>query len=578
MKNIRLFIKMLVVFILMLIFLIDFMPTVSLGATVSQQVKSGIENFPKSYQDKLLALKELHPNWNFEAYYTGIDWNELIKNETGMTLHRRSVVPAYSSDLWKCKECEKSNGWTCASEEIVKYFIDPRNFLNEVNIFQFEELSFNKKVHTLASVKTSVKNTFLANSVTYYDEEQKKNVTRTYSDIIMEVAEKTNISPFHIKSKIIQEVGAQGSASVSGTYPGYENYYNFFNYGAHDTGDPVANGLEFAKEKGWNTPYKAILGGAQLIGSAYIEQGQNTSYFFKFDVVGDRILKAGEPVYTVNDTSFYRHQYMTNIMDPYSQSSSVYNMYAQNGNLEANLNFIIPVYENMGTQYNKKPTKYTAKDGDLYYTDVIKTAGVRDNPKFDSPVTYSLQKDEVVVMVSRKCILSDGVYWDIVTLENGWNVYVESNVMKLYQEKQRDEQQETIVLDEKNKTIKVTPTVKVSQIVEKVKASNYSIVDASGKTLAKDKETIATGYKINILKSDKKTVEKTYTLIKMGDVTGDGKVIAVDALAILKHSTKTKKLEGVYLQAADVKKNGKILAVNALLVLKYSIGTANINL
>ena len=79
------------------------------------------------------------------------------------------------------------------------------------------------------------------------------------------IAEKTNISPFHIKAKIIQEVGAQGSSSVSGTYPGYENYYNFFNYGAHDTGDPIANGLSFAKEKGWNTPYKAILGGAELI-------------------------------------------------------------------------------------------------------------------------------------------------------------------------------------------------------------------------------------------------------------------------------------------------------------------------
>lgn len=265
MKKNKIFIKVLINIILMTIIFYYIFPNIVLGEEIKQEVKSGIENFPESYQEKLKELKELHPNWNFEAYYTGIDWNELIKNETGEVLHKRSVVPSYSQDLWKCKECGDVNGWTCASKEIVEYFIDPRNFLNEVNIFQFEELSFNKTIHTLEGVQTSVKNTFLNNSVTYYDEEQKQNVTRTYSDIIMEVAEKTNISPFHIKAKIVQEVGAQGSSSVSGTYPGYENYYNFFNYGAHDTGDPIANGLSFAKEKGWNTPYKAILGGAELI-------------------------------------------------------------------------------------------------------------------------------------------------------------------------------------------------------------------------------------------------------------------------------------------------------------------------
>ena len=54
-----------------------------------------------------------------------------------------------------------------------------------------------------------MQNTFLKNSVTYYDEEKEENVTKTYSEIILVVAEITNMSPFHIKSKIIQEVGAR---------------------------------------------------------------------------------------------------------------------------------------------------------------------------------------------------------------------------------------------------------------------------------------------------------------------------------------------------------------------------------
>ncbi len=436
----------------------------------------------------------------------------MIKNETGEVLHRRSVVPSYSPDLWKCNTCGESNGWSCASKEIVEYFIDPRNFLNEVNIFQFEELSFNTEIHTLEGVQISIKNTFLNNSVTYYDDEKKQNVTRTYADIIMEVAQKTNISPFHIKSKIVQEVGSQGSPSVSGTYPGYENYYNFFNYGTHDTGDPIANGLSFAKEKGWDNPYKAILGGAELIGTTYINQGQNTSYFFKYDVVGDKILKTGE-TNTVNDASFYSHKYMTNIMDPYSQSSSVYNTYVQNGNIYATLNFIIPVYENMEECY-KKPTKYTIQDGELYYADVIKETGARDDVKFDSPVVYSIQKDEIVVMINRKCDFSDGIYWDRVMLENGWNVYVESDDMKPYKSDKMEKQEETVLIDETNKTITVTPSVEIGKVIEELEISNYKIVDSSVKEISKENKTVCTGCKLNVLKEDNKTVEKNIYINK----------------------------------------------------------------
>lgn len=565
MKSVKIF----AIFLILLIVLTYVFPSISFGVTVTQEIKTGIEQFPKEYQEKLLELKKLHPNWNFQAYYTGIDWNELIKNETGAVLHKRNVVPSSYSNLWKCDTCTNDKGWTCASEGIVKYFIDPRNFLNEVNIFQFEELSFNEEIHTLESVKTSVKNTFLENSVTYYDEENKENVTRLYSEIILEAAKKTNISPFHIKSKIIQEVGAKGSASVSGTYKGYENYYNFFNYGASDKGDPIINGLEFAKSKGWNNPYKAILGGVELIGNSYIGQGQNTSYFFKFDVVGDKILKAGEPACTVSDTSFYRHQYMTNVMDPYSQSSSVYNTYAQNGNLDANLNFIIPVYENMGNTLNKKPSKYTNEDGDLYYANVNNSTGIRDNPKFDSPITYYLQKDEIVVMVSRKCILSDGVYWDIVMLENGWNVYVQSEHVALYSKMKETENNVELKIDDKVKTIKVIPTVDINNILNQLKVTNYSITDLSNKVLDKEKEIIATGYKFNILKEDNKTIEKTYTLIKIGDVNGDGKITASDYVLIKNYIMENKKLTESGMQGADVNNDSKITSGDYVRIKNY---------
>ena len=268
---------------------------------------------------------------------------------------------------------------------------------------------------------------------------------------------------------------------------------------------------------------------------------------------------------------------MTNIMDPYSQSSSVYNTYVQNGNIDATLNFIIPVYENMG-EYYKKPTKYTTQDGELYYADVIKQTGARDYTTFDSPVVYSVQKDEIVVMINRECVFSEGIYWDRVMLENGWNVYVESEDFKPCKGKEIEKQEETVLIEETNKTITVTPPVEIGKVIEKLKISNYNILYSSGKEVPKDNKTLCTGYKLNVLKEDNKTVEKTYTLIKVGDVNGDGKLLATDSLAILKHSIDEIKLEGVYLQAADVRKDGKILAVDALLVLKNSLGKVSINI
>ena len=70
------------------------------------------------------------------------------------------------------------------------------------------------------------------------------------------------MSPYSIVTKIIQEVGTKGSSSVSGTYEGYKGYYNFYNLGAYDTGNAIVNGLKYARDKGCNNQYIAIIEGA----------------------------------------------------------------------------------------------------------------------------------------------------------------------------------------------------------------------------------------------------------------------------------------------------------------------------
>ena len=101
--------------------------------------------------------------------------------------------------------------------------------------------------------------------------------------------------------------------------------------------------------------------------------------------------------------------------------------------------------------------------------------------------------------------------------------------------------QTDIEINEKDKIIRITPSITVENLEERLETTEYFIIDSEGKILDKEKEILATGYKL-------KVGDNTYTIIKMGDVTGDGKAIAVDGLAILKHKLKKIELEGMTVQ------------------------------
>ena len=104
------------------------------------------------YKDLIENLKRNHPNWKFTIFYTGLDWNQVIKNE-GAAYHGRNVVPASWSDSWRCSICgdtpRAGSSWRCASEAAISYYMDPRNWLNDNYIFQFENLAYNEERNLL---------------------------------------------------------------------------------------------------------------------------------------------------------------------------------------------------------------------------------------------------------------------------------------------------------------------------------------------------------------------------------------------------------------------------------------------
>lgn len=295
-----------------------------------------IEQFPESYRPALTALKQKHPNWIFAVMNTGLDWNTVIANElTGGKSLVYKTFPDYA------KEGLYDDGnWYYASETVLKQYMDPRNALTDDAVFQFEMLTYNPTFHTEAAVDRFLDRTFMNNR------QNAPGTATTFGHIFWEVGVQEGVSPFHLASRVYQEQGQGTSGLVSGVYPGYEGYYNYFNINASGkkTQEVIEKGLKHAREKGWSNAYASILGGAQVISANYIKRGQNSLYLQKFNVTS---------------WNTYGHQYMQNISAPTTEAKSIKALYEGTGSLDNTFVFTIPVYHNMPATPCAAPTAST---------------------------------------------------------------------------------------------------------------------------------------------------------------------------------------------------------------------------
>ena len=291
-------------------------------------VYADIEEFPESYRPALQTLKQQHPNWTFVRQNTGLDFQTAVNNELQ---GGKSLV--YKSYGDYCKEGQHSPNWYFASEDVLKLYMDPRNALQENAIFQFEQLTYNESYHTEEAVKNFLEGTFMNSS------QNAPGTVMKFYHIFWAIGAEENrqVSPFHLAARVLQEQGQGTSPLISGTYPGYEGYYNYFNVGASGSTNEqvIINGLNYAKNNNWKGAYYSILGGAEVISANYIRKGQDTLYLQKFNVSPT----ASNPIYT--------HQYMQNISAPTTEALSIKKLYASAGALENTFVFKIPVYENM---------------------------------------------------------------------------------------------------------------------------------------------------------------------------------------------------------------------------------------
>ena len=447
--------------------------------------KEGIENFPDSYKPYLLELKKKYPNWHFVALYTNLDWKYVIDNEN---IFGKNLVPKSYSDRWKNTKpgqhnVEVDSGWVDSSRRAVEYAMDPRNFLNNVRIFQFEGLSYDEKTNNKEGIEKILYGTEFYDKIVQYVTSSGNTVTMNskYSDLILKAGKTSAVSPYHLASRIKQEVGPFLShASISGTVSGYKGLYNFYNIGATSSSEPmgaIKNGLQYAKDgKGaseqtktkylipWNNKEKAITGGGIFIGSSYINIGQDTIYLQKFHVTSN------------NGGELFWHQYMTNVLAPYSESKLIYNGYANMNMLNNSMTFIIPVYNNMPETPVENPNILESDfvdDNTKVYADVQTTLNIRVGPSSSYEVLTSVDRNIQMTRIAKG--KQKGELWDKVKLPNGIVGYVFQSYLKEVPEKQI----EKINVKIDKTTVNKGETIKLNVEILPEEAKNHEVIYSS---------------------------------------------------------------------------------------------------
>lgn len=434
------------------------------------------QGFPKSYVEHLSELHKKYPQWEFVPMVTGLDWQKSVDGERSS--HKKQLIEntVQSSFKCSCSSCkgviQESPNWVSASEEAVKYYMDPRNFLNEENIFQFESTAYDGS-YTTAGVEAILKNTWMYKSkITYLNTVGDTKIFKldgvevTYSDVILKAAKDSGMSAYYLASKIVQEVGSTSSSNAggaSGKNAPFNGIYNYYNIGAY-TG--VRDGLEWANgfikaaknvtmyksadtssQKLVTVPsntelyyisssddfyrVKAVVGGTTYSGyiaksgvSAYTSYGRpwtnpyKTIYYgaqYICDSFGDTQFTGYLQKFNVNPESetLYGHEYMANVRAAMFESQKTYKAYASANIIETKKVFSIPVFKNMPGADMTKEDSFKASKPTVTVPGYTATSVTLNWTSLENAEKYQVYKyNEETAKYERIKTTSDTAYTD----------------------------------------------------------------------------------------------------------------------------------------------------------------------
>ena len=345
--------------------------------------------FPEEYAYSLTELHLLHPEWTFTPLLITegnplYRWDYVIDQETkDAETNLISGLDDYRAYHHATNKESYDSGYYQASRAAVEYFMDPRNFLNETDIFQFYDLSAARSVG-IDEVEAVLAGTFMADATLENG--------KTFAEYFLEVGYELGINPVYLAVKARQEQGIEGTSPIlsgqcgsllaqyyaNGTQTseggsnvlapaeGYTSeellalngYYNLFNIKASGNGlfaiyynammratEGTTQMAEAWGSPAWNTLWKSLYGGAYTIKTSFIDRYQNTIYLQKFNVDS----RAG-------DRNFWG-QYMQNVAGSLTESRTLFSAFASTNVLDGPCSFVIPVYAGMPDKPCEDPAR-----------------------------------------------------------------------------------------------------------------------------------------------------------------------------------------------------------------------------
>lgn len=557
------------------------------------------KGFDRSYCQYLYHLHSKYPNWEFKADVLEYTLDEATAEEEG-----KVVLQTKNSNYWLNGKYIEGD-YYYINQAVIASFMDPRNSLYESLIFQFLDLESSKNISNDSALKKIAGS---GNLSKYFDEFEKAAVT-------------VSINPVHIMARSEQE-GANKSnyGAITGLYTtstgrksaqGYslDGYYNFYNIGSYTDSNydyTVQRGLAYAAgflesnscivknsngkyeysaskcgqlsyNRPWNTPEKAIIGGAEFIANDYVRKGQDTLYYQKFNVS------------TYSSYTDFSHQYMTNIHAPVNEGGRIYEAYKAGNLLNSKFTFIIPVYKNMSPDVSEPVDKSSNSRLSSISIDgkaISDFDAVRVEYTYNAITSANSIKVEAKTEDSKASVSGTGTYnftsdgtvkvTLTVTAEDGSKTVYVVDIKKVVPSESitvNDVVSKMGVKVDGSIMYGISPGTEVSTLVKTVTSNKgqASVVNSSNKS--KTTGALASGDKITISGTNEK---KVYTIAVRGDVNGDGAVKINDLILVQSHILNKGKLTGYKLYAGDTNYDGAVKINDLIMIQSQILGKLNL--
>ncbi|PNZ59912.1 autolysin [Staphylococcus casei] len=201
-----------------------------------------------------------------QIFFKDVDEQEKVENlKVSLDKASKKQIDNYTSQQVSSKD---NKTWRDASSTEIKEAMDSKAFIDsDKQKYQFLELDKYQGIDQNRIKRMLIDNPTLLK----------------HTDDFIQAAKEKHVNEVYLISHALLETGSAKSELASGVEIDGKKYYNFFGVGALDE-DPINTGAEYAKKHGWDTPEKAISGGANFIHEHFLShKDQNTLYSMRWN-------------------------------------------------------------------------------------------------------------------------------------------------------------------------------------------------------------------------------------------------------------------------------------------------------